>query len=87
MANIKSAKKRVLIAKARTERNKAIKSEVKTYVKKVDAAIASGDKAAAEAALKEATVKLDKAATKGVFHKNTTSRKIGRLAKAVNAMA
>ena len=87
MANIKSAKKRVLVAKARTERNKAIKSEVKTYVKKVDAAIASGDKAAAEAALKEATVKLDKAATKGVFHKNTTSRKIGRLAKAVNAMA
>ncbi|MBR3035777.1 MAG: 30S ribosomal protein S20, partial [Lachnospiraceae bacterium] len=50
MANIKSAKKRVLVAKARTERNKAIKSEVKTYVKKVNEAIASGDKAAAEAA-------------------------------------
>ena len=87
MANIKSAKKRVLVAKARTERNKAIKSEVKTYVKKVDAAIASGDKAAAEAALKEATIKLDKAATKGVYHRNTSSRKIGRLSKAVNAMA
>ncbi len=87
MANIKSAKKRVLVAKARTERNKAIKSEVKTYVKKVNEAIASGDKAAAEAALKEATIKLDKAATKGVYHKNTSSRKIGRLSKAVNAMA
>ena len=87
MANIKSAKKRVLITKTRTERNKAIKSEVKTYVKKVNEAIASGDKAAAEAALKEATIKLDKAATKGVYHRNTSSRKIGRLAKAVNAMA
>lgn len=87
MANIKSAKKRVLVAKARTERNKAIKSEVKTYVKKVNEAIASGDKAAAEAALKEATIKLDKAATKGVYHRNTSSRKIGRLSKAVNAMA
>ena len=87
MANIKSAKKRVLITKTRTERNKAIKSEVKTYVKKVYEAIASGDKAAAEAALKEATIKLDKAATKGVYHRNTASRKIGRLAKAVNAMA
>ena len=87
MANIKSAKKRVLVAKARTERNKAIKSEVKTYVKKVNEAIASGDKAAAEDALKEATIKLDKAATKGVYHRNTSSRKIGRLSKAVNAMA
>ena len=87
MANIKSAKKRVLITKTRTERNKAIKSEVKTYVKKVNEAIASGDKAAAEAALKEATIKLDKAATKGVYHRNTSSRKIGRLATAVNAMA
>ena len=87
MANIKSAKKRVLVAKARTERNKAIKSEVKTYVKKVNEAIASGDKAAAEAALKEVTIKLDKAATKGVYHRNTSSRKIGRLSKAVNAMA
>jgi len=87
MANVKSAKKRILVAKTKAERNKAIKSEVKTYVKKVDAAIESGDKAAAQAALKEVTVKLDKACTKGVFHKNTVSRKISRLAKAVNAMA
>lgn len=87
MANIKSAKKRVSVAKVKAERNKAIKSEVKTYVKKLDAAIASGDKQAAEVALREVTVKLDKACTKGVFHKNTVSRKISRLAKAVNAMA
>jgi len=87
MANIKSAKKRVLVIKTKTERNKAIKSRVKTYVKKVDAAIASGDKAAAQEALRVATVELSKAATKGVTHKNTASRKIGRLAKAVNAMA
>lgn len=87
MANIKSAKKRVLVSEIKAEKNKAVKSKVKTYVKKVDAAIASGDKAAAEAAFKAAEVELTKAATKGVLHKNTVSRKIGRLAKAVNAMA
>ena len=87
MANIKSAKKRVLVAKTRTERNKAIKSEVKTYVKKVDAAIASGDKDAAKQALVDAEVKMTKAASKGVYHKNTVSRKVGRLSKAVDKMA
>ena len=87
MANIKSAKKRVLITEDRTERNKAIKSRVKTYVKKVYAAIDSGDKAAAQEAFRAAEVELSKAASKGVYHKNTSSRKIGRLAKAVDAMA
>ena len=87
MANVKSAKKRISVIKTKTERNKSIKSEVKTYLKKLDAAVASGDKAAAEAALKAAESKLSKAGTKGVYHKNTVSRKIGRLAKAVNAMA
>jgi len=87
MANVKSAKKRISVTKTRTERNKAIKSEVKTYLKKVDAAIASGDKAAAQEACKAASIKLTKACTKGVYHKNMVSRKIGRLAKAVNAMA
>ena len=87
MANIKSAKKRVITTKTKTERNKAIKSEVKTYVKKVNEAIANGDKEAAKAAFREAEIKLTKASTKGVFHKNTTSRKVGRLAKAVDAMA
>ena len=71
MANIKSAKKRILVNRTKAERNKAIKSGVKTAVKKVLAAIESGDKAA----------------TKGVYHKNTASRKVSRLAQAVNKMA
>ena len=86
MANIKSAKKRILVAKTKTDRNKAIKSAVKTYIKKVDAAIASGDKEAAQAALTKATSVIDKAQTKGIFHKNTASRKVSRLNKAVNKM-
>jgi len=87
MANIKSAKKRVLVIKTKTERNKAIKSKVKTYVKKVDAAIESGDKVAAKAALLAATSEIDKAAKKGVYHKNTASRKVSRMSLAVNKMA
>lgn len=87
MANIKSAKKRVLVIKTKTERNKAIKSKVKTYIKKVDAAIEAGDKAAASAALLAATSEIDKAAKKGVYHKNTASRKVSRLAQAVNKLA
>ena len=73
MANIKSAKKRIEVTAIRTERNKAIKSKVKTSIKKVDAAIQAKDKAAAEAALKAATVEIDKAASKGVYHKNNAS--------------
>ena len=86
MANIKSAKKRVLVAQTRTERNKAIRSKVNTYVKKVSAAVEAGDKAAAEAALKTAASEIDKAQTKGVYHANTASRKVARLSKAVAAM-
>lgn len=86
MANIKSAKKRILVIETKTARNKSIKSKVKTFVKKVDAAIASGDKVAAQAALVAATSEIDKASSKGVFHKNNASRKIGRLAAAVNKM-
>ena len=87
MANIKSAKKRILVAETRAARNKAIRSKVKTMIKKVDAAIAAGDKAAAQAALLAATSEIDKATSKGVYHKNTSSRKVSRLSKAVNAMA
>ena len=87
MANIKSAKKRVLVARTKTERNKAIRSKVKTMIKKVDAAIAAGDKAAAQASLLVAISEIDKAASKGVYHKNTASRKVARLTKAVNAIA
>ena len=60
---------------------------MKTYVKRVDAAIAQGDKAAAQAALLEATSEIDRAQRKGVLHKNTASRKVSRLAQAVNKMA
>lgn len=87
MANIKSAKKRILVSNANAERNKAIKSGVKTSIKKVYAAIESADKAAAQKALVEATATIDKATSKGVYHKNTSSRKVARLAKAVNQMA
>ncbi len=87
MANIKSAKKRILVNQTKAARNKAIRSKVKTMIKKVDAAIAVGDKAAAQAALLAATSEIDKATSKGVYHKNTSSRKVSRLSKAVNAMA
>ena len=87
MANIKSAKKRILVNQTKAERNKAIKSSVKTAVKKVNAAIEAGDKAAASAALLNATSTIDKATSKGVYHKNTASRKVSRLAAAVNKMA
>ncbi|MCQ2518017.1 MAG: 30S ribosomal protein S20 [Lachnospiraceae bacterium] len=87
MANIKSAKKRILVAQTRADRNKAIRSAVKTSVKKVYAAIEANDKAAAQAALLEATSKIDKATSKGVYHKNYASRKISRLNLAVNKMA
>lgn len=87
MANIKSAKKRILVAQTKADRNKAIKSGVKTAIKKVRAAIESGDKAAASAALLAATSEIDTAASKGVYHKNNASRKVSRLAAAVNKMA
>ena len=87
MANIKSAKKRVLVIETKTARNKAIKSRVKTFVKKVDAAVLAGDKEAATLALKDAISELNKAASKGVYHKNTVSRKVSRLTKAVNGIA
>ncbi len=86
MANIKSAKKRVLVSIRNAERNKAARSKVKTYIKKVETAIASGDKAAAQAALVEAESVMAKAAAKGIYHDNTVSRKISRMSKAVNAL-
>ena len=87
MANIKSAKKRIDVTAVRTARNKAIKSKVKTAIKKVEAAIAANDKAAASEALKAATVEISKAASKGVYHKNNAARKVSRLATAVNKLA
>ncbi len=84
MANIKSAKKRILTSAKRAERNKSIRSEVKTSVKKVDAAIAAGDKAAAQAALQNLQGVMGRATAKGVYKKNTNARKISRMSKAVD---
>ena len=84
MANIKSAKKRILTSRKRAAANKAVKSGVKTAVKKVRVAIQNGDKAAADAAFVAAEAAIDKAATKGVYHKNNAARKVSRLAQAVN---
>lgn len=87
MANIKSAKKRILVNRTKAARNKAIKSAVKTAAKKVEAAVAKKDKEAASSALVEAISTIDKAASKGVYHKNTAARKVSRLSKAVNTIA
>ena len=87
MANIKSAKKRILVNQTKAARNKAIRSAVKTSIKKVDAAVAANDKAAANAALTDAISTISKAASKGVYHKNNAARKVSRLSKAVNTLA
>ncbi len=87
MANIKSAKKRILVNRTKADRNKAIKSGVKTAMKKVFAAIESGDKAAATAELAAATKTIEMAASKGIYHKNNAARKVSRISKAVNEMA
>ncbi len=87
MANIKSAKKRILVTEVKAARNKAIRSEVKTSIKKVEAAVVAGDKTAAEAELKNATSVIEAASSKGVYHKNNAARKVSRLAKLVNGIA
>ena len=84
MANIKSAKKRILVIETKTLRNKSIKSKVKTCIKNVEVAVAKGDK---EAALTVAISEISKATSKGIFHKNTAARKVSRLTKAVNGIA
>ena len=86
MANIKSAKKRILVNQNRAARNKAIRSAVKTAIKKVEAAVVAKDKEAAGTALLSAIAPIDKAPSKGVYHKNNASRKVSRLTKAVNTL-
>ncbi|MBR0378460.1 MAG: 30S ribosomal protein S20 [Lachnospiraceae bacterium] len=86
MANIKSAKKRILVNAKRAARNKAIRSGVKTAIKKVDAAVAAGDKAAAVEALDALKAEMGRATSKGVYKKNTNARKISRMAKRVNSI-
>lgn len=87
MANIKSAKKRILVNETKELRNKAIKSKVKTSIKKVDAAVAAGDKDLAKTSLLAAISDISKATSKGIYHKNTAARKVSRISKAVNALA
>lgn len=87
MANIKSAKKRILVIETKTMRNKAIKSAVKTAIKKVEAAVAANDKELATANLRAAISEISKAQSKGIYHKNTAARKISRLTVAVNKLA
>ncbi len=86
MANIKSQIKRIGTNAKATERNKAVKSEVKTAVRAARTAITTGDKAAAEAALKTAGKKLDKAVSKGVLHKNNAANRKSAIAKKVAAL-
>lgn len=87
MANHPSAKKRNRQRAKRTLRNRAIKSAVRTHVKSVRAAIAAKDQKAAKAALAEATVAIDKAASKGAVQKRAASRKVSRLAHQVHKLA
>ena len=87
MANIKSAKKRILVNRTKYERNKAVKSEVKTAIKRVEAAVAAKNADEAKEALNVATKLIESAGSKGVYHKNNVARKVSRLAKLVNTVA
>jgi small subunit ribosomal protein S20 len=86
VANIKSKIKRIGTNEKSRQRNVAVKSELKTHVRKVREAVASGDKDAAQAALKTASTKLDKAASKGVIHENQAANRKSSLAKQVSAL-
>ncbi|WP_127113486.1 30S ribosomal protein S20 [Shimia sediminis] len=87
MANSPQAKKRARQNERRLEVNKARRSRIRTHLRKVEEAIASGDKDAATAALRTAQPELMRGVTKGVYHKNTASRKMSRLSSRVKAMA
>lgn len=87
MPNIKSAIKRAKTNEKRRLQNASQKSAMRTAIKSVETAAASNDAASAKAALIEAAKKLDKAATKGLIHKNAAARKKSRLAKKVNSLA
>lgn len=87
MANTRSAKKMVRKIARRTERNKSRVSRVRTFLRKVEEAIASGEKQSAVTALRDVQPELMRAAQKGVLHKRTVSRKISRLAKRVGALS
>ena len=87
MANSPQAKKRVRQIARRTEVNKARRSRIRTFIRKVEEAIASGDQAAANEALKVARPEIMRGVAKGISHKNTASRKVSRLNGRIKAMA
>ena len=87
MANIKSSKKDIIRSRAAYEMNKANKSEMKTVIKKFEAAVLAGDRAAAEVAYKASIVIIDKAVSKGILHKNTAARKKSSLTLQLNKLA
>ena len=82
MANIKSAKKRVLVTASKTARNKALKSNLKTTIKKAEAAIAEGGDS--QEAIRLAIKRIDQAQTKGILHKNTAARRKSKLVRKLN---
>jgi small subunit ribosomal protein S20 len=87
MANTASARKRIRQTAVRTDRNRARRSRLRTFVKKVESAIAGGDKTAANEALRAAQPELQRAAGKGVIHKNTIARKLSRLTARIRKLA
>jgi len=86
MANTASARKRIRQTEKRTERNRARRSRVRTFLRKVEQAIAAGDATVARTALQAAQPELQRAATKGVLHRNTVARKLSRLSSRVKAL-
>lgn len=87
MANIKSAKKRILVINKKTEVNKSRKSEIKTYIKKFETALNEGNYEKAQEYLRICEKKLYQAAAKNTIHKNAAARKVSRLAKKLNKVA
>jgi small subunit ribosomal protein S20 len=87
MANTPSAKKRVRQLERKTEVNKARRSRIKTFIKKVEESILAGDSGEAKNAFKIAQPEIQRGVTKGIFHKNTASRKLSRLLKRVKAVS
>ncbi|MEK9692827.1 MAG: 30S ribosomal protein S20 [Rhodospirillaceae bacterium] len=86
MPNIESAKKRMRQAARKTEVNRARKSRIRTFIKKIDLALQAGDKSGAELALKLAQPEIMRGVTRGIIHKNTAARKISRMSARIQAL-
>ena len=86
MPNIKSAKKRVIVTQTKTLQNKIFRTQLKTDIKKYQAALASGDAALAQETYKQAVKKIDQAAARGIIHKNAAAHKKSQFTKALNKM-